>query len=379
MKKSVYIFITALLFGCNFQNIEITGIAPGMDDYTASIFDNNKIIYGANIQSGKFEIAKQLLNQPGYYFLRITFNKQTDGPGMGPYEVYLEPGKYHIAIKNDEKAGYPDIQSSSAIQNDLGIYHRFTDSIFFNARKESDNWIARMNDPKAQTLPDKDYQQIIANVKLWQGKLENIVTETLAKFIAKYPNNKAVLHAMGNMDMEKDPAKFLAIYQKLNPDIKNSDEGKQIDDKLKILNKLMPGSLAPAFTGETPDGKKVNIKDLHKKIIIVAFWRSGSQKMIDEQYGLANNLVKPADSNKVGIVSVSFDTDRNKWLNGIKKSGLNHVQITDLKGDDSPNASNWNITTLPNYYLVDDSGKILYNNLSYQALSFSIDEYLAKH
>ena len=121
------------------------------------------------------------------------------------------------------------------------------------------------------------------------------------------------------------------------------------------------------------------MKNLHKKVIIVSFWRSGSKKMREENFALAYNLLPHMDTTKVGAISVSFDTDRNMWLTSIKEGKLYWPQVSDLKGDDSPNAKNWNATSLPVYFILDGNGKVIYNYLSYDALEISINEYLHSH
>ncbi len=114
-------------------------------------------------------------------------------------------------------------------------------------------------------------------------------------------------------------------------------------------------------------------------MILVEFWRSGSSNMRDEHFGLKNNILPTLDSKKVGVIGISFDTDRIRWLESIKKQQLNWPQVSDLKGDESANAKNWNITQLPNYYILDGEGRVLYSELSYQGIAFSINEYLSKH
>lgn len=378
--RHIYIILLAgLIAGCNFTNIEIKGTAPGWENATVSIKNSPSAqpLYAANIEAEKFIIVQQPIKEVGYYQLCI----EPSGRGkVFPqyYEVYLEPGKYNVKFQTGRNQ-YPLITSESAIQNDLTAYHRFTDSVMNSVRAENDKWVNQLNDPKAFFLPDKQYQAILANVKLWQDKLANAATATLATFVEKNPHNQVIPHAMAGMNIEGDPGKYYAIYQKLGDDVKNSDDGKEIGDKLKAIVKLVPGAMAPEFAGLTPDGKKINVKDLHKKVILVEFWRSGSSMGKQEHYGLVNNILPNLDGTKVGVIGVSFDTDRTKWLETIKKHKLYWPQVSDLKGDESQNAKNWNITQLPNYYILDGEGRVLYTELSYQGIAFSINEYLSKH
>ncbi len=85
------------------------------------------------------------------------------------------------------------------------------------------------------------------------------------------------------------------------------------------------------------------------------------------------------DTTKIGLIGVSFDVDRKRWLTTIKTDKLWWPQVCDLKGDDSPNITNWNISMIPNYTLLDGEGRVLATDLQYDAVEFSINNYLAKH
>src|SRR4051812_41440095 len=97
--KSRFIIAAALfLASCNFQNINLSGNAAGMDGGAISIIDlSGKTIFGASIKDGKFEIKQQQLPGNGYYTFSIM-----SGPFPRDYEVYLEPGNYVIDIPKNE-------------------------------------------------------------------------------------------------------------------------------------------------------------------------------------------------------------------------------------------------------------------------------------
>jgi peroxiredoxin len=376
MRKLYFILIAFTLFGCEYRNIEITGTAPGMDGWTVTIGHPGKVLFGENIQNGKFHIPQQLLKEPGYYTLMI----DEPGKSMGPhFEVYLEPGKYDISLSDKGHKKYPKIQSPSAIQNGLSAYYPLRDSLTNYARSQYDLWLGKLNAPDANTLPQNVYDNVLNNVNLWRDSVDNTQLTIFKTLVKKQPDNPAIPHILKKSSITKNPLAFYKAFGEVSSSVRNSPEGKAIGERLKIYAKLVTGAIAPEIEGLTPDGKKISVKDLHKKVVIIAFWRSGWSIMEDDHFALVNTLIPSLDSKKVGVIGVSFDTDRSKWLETIKKRGLNFTQISDLKGDDSPNAKNWNTTELPNYFILDGEGKILYKDLSYAALTLSIKEYLAKH
>ena len=352
-----------------------------MENTTVSIKHSNKTIFAENIVDGKFIIPQQPLENPGYYTLNVITSRAGNRGGRHSYEVYLEPGKYEIELDTSASPKYPKIRSSSAIQNDLEVYHRFTDSVTRGIKEEYNKWLNKFNAPSAMALPDKEYQDILAKVKLWQDRSGAAMVTTLNAFVSKYPNNKATPRAMSEMPLENDAVKFNIIYQKLGNDVKNSKEGKRIGDKLKRIVKLLPGSVAPLLEGLTPDGKKIKVTDLHTRSVVVEFWVPGYYSISrGDHKAFINNLLPSLDPKKVKIISVAIDTDRDKWLKRIKEDKLSWLQVSDLKGDDSPNVKNWNITMLPVYYILDgNTGKIIYADLTYQGMTLSLEEYFRAH
>lgn len=61
----------------------------------------------------------------------------------------------------------------------------------------------------------------------------------------------------------------------------------------------------------------------------------------------------------LSIVSVSLDVKRDWWLTSAKDDKITWTQVSDLKGEDSPNVENWAVTDLPLYYLLDGNGRII--------------------
>lgn len=375
MRKLYFILLAFILSGCEFRNIEITGTAPGMDGWTVTIGHQGEMLFGENIQNGKFHVGQQLLKEPGYYTLELS----KPGAPENYFEIYLEPGKYDISLSDKDPKKYPKIQSASAIQNGLSAYYPIKDSLTGYARSQYDIWLGKLNAPDANTLPQKVYDNVLNNVNLWRDSVDNMQLTIFKTLVKKQPDNPAIPHILNKLSITKNPLAFYKVFGEVSSSVRNSPEGKTIGERLKIYTKLVTGAIAPEIEGLTPDGKKIRVKDLHKKVVIIAFWRSGwSSIMEDDHFALVNTLIPSLDSKKVGVIGVSFDTDRSKWLETIKKRRLNFIQVSDLKGNDSPNSKNWNTTELPNYFILDGGGKILYKDLSYAALTLSIKEYLAK-
>lgn len=231
--KPAYLLCLAALFlaGCQFQNIEIAGTAPGMEGGVVSIIDlSNQTLFSANISSGKFEL-KQTLPAPGYYTLSVL-----SGRFPHDYEVYLEPGSYVVDIP-DKESDYLRIHTKSKTQSNLSIYYNFEDCVMNSYRQERAMWLAKLNDPKAKLLPAAEMNKIIDKVEIFRNREHGMHIAAMGMFIERYPQNDVVPHIITNMDYKTDAYPYYILYNKLSSKAKNTDEGKQIGRQLQQLVK----------------------------------------------------------------------------------------------------------------------------------------------
>lgn len=72
------------------------------------------------------------------------------------------------------------------------------------------------------------------------------------------------------------------------------------------------------------------------------------------------------------IISVSLDNNKNEWTEVIKKDNLDWVNISDLQGWKNDLVRKFNITAIPNNFLLDKTGRIIAKNISPEDLEKEI-------
>jgi hypothetical protein len=369
------ILASLIITGCVKQrNIEFTGTAPGVSDGVFIVkTTGDSAIYGENIKNGKFSVTEKPLKYPGYYLMDITDLHNTDN--HEPFEVYLEPGKYIVETEAGHLFKYPKITSPSKIQQQLSAYYTLADQLSLDINQQA----KKLNEEirkKGNSLSGVAYSQLLN--KLSAAESKNAETNTLAfkQFVKQYPESEISAHLMAKLNYEDDPVSYYAIYKTLSLAAKSTDEGKEIGDKLRRLVKLVPGMRAPYIYGKMPDGKQFDENTVNKKVIVVEFWRASNEVSRRNHTQVLNML---SDKANLGIVSVSFDTKSYWWTTAISEDHMTWPQVSDLKGDDSPNAANWAITKIPTYYLLDGRWNIIERDISADQLSFAINNYLETH
>ncbi|MBQ6157363.1 MAG: alpha/beta fold hydrolase [Bacteroidales bacterium] len=136
---------------------------------------------------------------------------------------------------------------------------------------------------------------------------------------------------------------------------------------------LKPGTPAPDFQLQTPDGKTLKFSDFAKgKYVVIDFWASwcpDCRKDLPEIIRLYNQF----HENGVEFLGVSFDTDKEKWTDYIAKSGVPYPQVSELKRmNQSEVAKAYGVRWIPSIYLIGPDGKVLVSTV----LSYKIEKKL---
>lgn len=338
----VFLFITGCITKPSTISFDVK--APGINDGVFIIKgDKGEVLYGGSIKNGKLKLDYQPIEQTGYFTLNVSDRAKTTTPV--PFEVYLEPGNYTIETSAPTIRAYPQITSTSAIQNELADYYR---AVYAN------NKVQRPDELEKTTLKD---------------------------FVNKNPNSVTAAHLMLHLAYDEDPATYYAIYKKMSEDTRNSFEGKELGERLSQLIKLFPGQPAPPINGKSPEGKAFKVADINKKIYLVEFWKSGNElsRMNHSEGDLKNFLSNIPKHKDLGMIGISLDEKRDWWTSAIFDDKVTYPQFSDLKGNESVNAVNWGIKRIPTYYLVDGNWKILDKDISLKEAQVVINQYLDHH
>ncbi len=379
MRYFFFLLATAFfLTGCGNNTVEFTGtVLNGNTGKVLISNSSNEIVYQGEIANGKFYINRQALPSSGFYQL-VYF---VSGNSSKKNDIYLEPGVYYT-IKVDAKDlnKYPDIKSTSKKQTELSDYHNL-----LAAAKASSRAKVMAFDAQMQQLGDLAVTAIERSNRLQQlrnQQLDANVVDMVAvfeAFIKQHADSEITPHLMLNTEYQLNPVGYYDVFKKLSDGAKNTDEGKVLEEKLKQLTRLAAGGEAPEIEGSTPEGKTIDLKALNKKVIVIDFWRALNSQSLRDHDEMQKNMLPRYKNKGLEVVSISFDDNRDKWVAYIKKSNMTWPQLSDLKGDDSPNAENWAITKIPTYYIVDGKGRIIKRCLDYYELEVAVNDYMAKN
>lgn len=205
---------------------------------------------------------------------------------------------------------------------------------------------------------DKRYRQNIANRN-----------EKQFLFAKNNPNSYFGLVALSESAGGKvDVAKVEPVFKALNASLRNTDMGKELEQRIIAAGITGIGKDAPAFTQNDVNGKAVSLADFKGKYVLVEFWaswcapcRAGNPNLL-KQYQLYKDK-------GFEIISVSLDNVKEKWVDAIAKDGLPWIHVSDLKGWNNAVGRLYGVRAVPQSYLLDKDGKIIGNTLRDETLN----------
>jgi thiol-disulfide isomerase/thioredoxin len=330
----------------------VQGFADSIVFLTYGTFNNTKID-SVKVKNGQF-VFKGAVGEPlqGMLFSR-NYRLRID--------LYVESGPISItgsidALDDLKVAGSPVVNEYEVFNKQIMANRKRVNNIFteaYNAKQAGDTAKAK---------------QLEADGNKWYA----YEYEMRKEYIRQHPSSPISVRELQMYVNNKTLEESTKMYEALDPKVKASEQGKELTERITLLNKILTGKSALAFTQSDVNGNPVTLASFKGKYVLLEFWASWCGPCRAENPNLLKQ--KEVFGDKFSILGVSLDKTKDPWVQAIAKDGLTWTQVSDLKGWNNQIAVLYGVKAVPANFLIDPNGVIIAQDLRGEALNKKLKE-----
>ncbi len=336
----------------------INGTVSGLPDQsTVTLTDVNNptdTLARATVKQGAF-VLKGMIKEPNLHQLNFA----------GPQK------KSVIFIGNDNvivKGSVENIQQldvkGSAVQNDFVAFQATFNPLFQRLTQLNQQINATSNIQPTDTL-----------MLAYKDQFEKI-KNAIDQFVANKKTSPVTPFLMVvTGELEQDMQRQEMRFSQLSPEVQQGFYGKILKSQIDASKIGAIGTEAIGFTQNDAEGKPVSLSSFRGKYVLVDFWASWCRPCRMENPNVVSAYNKFKGKNFT-VLGVSLDRDRDPWLQAIKDDQLTWTHVSDLKFWNNEVAQKYNITSIPQNFLIDPQGKIIGKNLRGEELQSKLCQLL---
>lgn len=195
--------------------------------------------------------------------------------------------------------------------------------------------------------------------------IENIQKEQLRvmkMFIDNNPNSALSLDLLSRIYLSFELNEIEAQFNKLGTNVKASEKGVSLAQKIERDKSSLPGNPAPQFTKKDKDGNNVSLSNFAGKYLLIDFWGTwcGPCRQSHPHLVALYQKYSPMGLAFLNVAQEGNSDPRPGWLKAIEEDGLVWTQILNDEGKGECDVVTlFSISAFPSKILIDPQGVIV--------------------
>lgn len=249
---------------------------------------------------------------------------------------------------------------------------------YFNILKKLNTKKVSMQNDMQMASANSDKQEI-NRIRKEFATLQKDNIEERKKLMRQNPQSVVSLMILSDLMQQKGVNNNEAkeTFANATPEMKDHVLGRLLQDRVAKLNDTDVGSVAPDFSGPTPEGVELSLSESLGKLTLLDFWASWCRPCRIENPNIVSVYQDYKDKG-FQVIGVSLDRPNQEraWKKAIEDDELDWLHISNLMFWNDPIAVKYGVKSIPQAYLIDENGVIIAKNLRGRQLREKVAEYL---